>query len=354
MLANDIKQAISGSGTGNLTLGSASSAEHLTVAAHFSDGDLFYYTLEESGVGVERGIGTTSSGALVRSTPLETVVSSVLDNTSPTPLNFTSSAILTVSAISQAFTQHGYFTVAQSVTTANVAALPGRHYELTIAGLTANRNFVLPVPTEIGQQIRVKIVDGNATDELLLVGDTTVTINGGSPASEWSRLFIAGEVVEFRSTSATNWDVVHDGRIPCSASMGDSNLTTWNASTATTPNYDTVNYDNAGIVNLTNDRFDIRRTGLYRFELAAVSNNSPTQTAGCNAGIVSLFKDGVSFFSSRQPAAIASNRIGFLLTASKVLVAGSFYTPVFQHEEASTTFNANPDTTYAAALEIFE
>jgi len=108
--------------------------------------------------------------------------------------------------------------VAITVTTTDVTAQVNKHHVCTIAGLTAERNFILPAPVNYGagkvaDRIRVTVTDGDADYELVIKGDTGITINGGSAATEWSRLFIAGETVELEATSSTNWNVIQDGRI---------------------------------------------------------------------------------------------------------------------------------------------
>ncbi len=108
---------------------------------------------------------------------------------------------------------------AQTITTGDVTGEAEKHYLCTIAGLTASRNLTLPVASEAGQRIRVTILDGDADYELIIKGAATVTINSGAAATEWSRLFQAGESVEFISTSTTNWAVSADARIPCSGYM---------------------------------------------------------------------------------------------------------------------------------------
>jgi hypothetical protein len=84
----------------------------------------------------------------------------------------------------------------------------------------ANRNFVLPAPA-IGDRVEVSIVDGNSTNELIIKGASGVKINKGTAATEWSRLFIAGETVTFVADATDNWQVLVDGRIPCIGTAND-------------------------------------------------------------------------------------------------------------------------------------
>ena len=64
----------------------------------------------------------------------------------------------------------------------------------------------------MGERVGVYVVDGDATYELILKGAASQTINGGTAATEWSRVFIANECVIFRCIAANTWIVEYDGR----------------------------------------------------------------------------------------------------------------------------------------------
>jgi len=94
-----------------------------------------------------------------------------------------------------------------SVTTSNVTGVEGTLHNLDVSGMTANRDFNLPTPAAAGRRVGVRLSVGDATYALLL------KING----SEWSRIFITGEIVIFYSTGtgAGDWAIEQDGRFPC-------------------------------------------------------------------------------------------------------------------------------------------
>ena len=152
-----------------------------------------------------------------------------------------------------------------SPTTADITAVANTRHLVNLSGLTADRNFKLPAGIA-GQIIDIKIITGNDAYELILKGDTNITINGGSTATEWSRLFITGEQVTFLATDATNWVVLHDGRIPCIGQMEliTTSLTTNTAATQTTPNWNNAPINQGNLCDLTNDRFNVRRPGKYK------------------------------------------------------------------------------------------
>ena len=62
-------------------------------------------------------------------------------------------------------------------TTTNVTAAVNTRYFADISGLTADRNFVLPVGTA-GDEIELNITTGDDTYELVIIGNTGISING--------------------------------------------------------------------------------------------------------------------------------------------------------------------------------
>lgn len=99
MLASWTKHDTATTGTGTITLGSAA-AKHTTVGDHFADGELIWYSIED-GNNRENGIGlfTVSGTTLARSTVLETLVSGTYDRTSPTAINLSGSATVSISIL---------------------------------------------------------------------------------------------------------------------------------------------------------------------------------------------------------------------------------------------------------------
>jgi len=147
---------------------------------------------------------------------------------------------------------------AATVTTGNVTAVSGNHYDCTIAGLTADRDFNLPTPGAAGEKIALRILDGDDTYELIIKANST----------EITRVFIAGEYMEFMSygTGAGDWRASQDGRIPCFAEMDriTSNAnTTHSANTKTTVDWNNIPRNRGELADTANDRFNIRRAGQY-------------------------------------------------------------------------------------------
>lgn len=152
-----------------------------------------------------------------------------------------------------------------TITTTSLTGVVGKLHLCTIAGLTANRDFILPSVCAAGDRIGVYIIDGDASFELLLKPATGDTINNGLSGAEWSRLFIANEIVIFKCITANSeWIVERDGRIP---SKGLLRLTTSaTTNTAGTSNYATDNggawtaeVDVGNITDVSTDKIKVRR-----------------------------------------------------------------------------------------------
>ena len=212
-----------------------------------------------------------------------------------------------------------------TITTANLTCAEENVYNCTIAGLTANRNAVLPAPSAAGKQIRINILDGDATYALIIIGDTGVTINGGSAATEWSRLFIANESVTLESTSTSNWQVIDDGRIPCLGIAQRQSAQSITTSTPTKVLIDTSVANIGGIVDVTtNNRIDIRRSGRYDIRLfVSIANSLDDQEAieaelYVDGSLVDFRRNYVSNASANQPASAELNSIISLTAAQYV------------------------------------
>ena len=155
--------------------------------------------------------------------------------------------------------------VSASPTTAGVTGVVGTMHLLDISGLTASRNFTLPATAAVGDRVGGYLTTGDASYELIIIGDTGDTINGGSANTEWSRLFITNECVILRCVTANSaWVVEYDGRIPVVCAMSKAaDQTGISASTETKINVDTVIYDNGSYCDTTNSRINLRRAGNY-------------------------------------------------------------------------------------------
>lgn len=163
-----------------------------------------------------------------------------------------------------------------SPTTSNQTAAVNTRYFADVSGLTANRNFILPAGT-VGDIIELNIKVGDTAFAFIVIGDTGISINGGSTATEWSRLFITGENIRLVADTTSNWQIVTDGRKPCIGKMMLSAADTTNsAATDTLPTWDTKVLDVGEVCDTTNFRFNIRRAGKYYAFGGSYPNGSVT------------------------------------------------------------------------------
>ena len=229
---------------------------------------------------------------------------------------------------------------AQTVTTTDITGAVGQMYVLTIAGLTGNRNLTLPSAAP-GQRVGVYVADGDDTYSIILIGAASQTINGGSAATEWSRVFIKGECVIFLCIAANTWIVESDGRIPCQCKVTlSAAITTNTAATVKEIGFDTESYDIGDIYDhVTNLYMTCRRNGKYAFDGFIYPN----------AGIADqkyygsyLYNDVVASFTKAYCADIRRNSTATPSTLATcaflgqdILAVGDKVVPVFLSEDAN-------------------
>lgn len=141
------------------------------------------------------------------------------------------------------------------------------------AWATADRTYTLPATAAVGDRIGVMVTAGDASHELILTAGSGDTLNGIAGGTEWSRVFITGEVVVMRCVVAnTTWVVEVDGRIPIQArsTAAGSGSTTQSISAATytlvNANLMTEEVDNSSSMGSDGGsklRFTARRAGQF-------------------------------------------------------------------------------------------
>jgi len=186
-------------GTGTLTLGS-SIAQYFAFVAGDDSEEFDYVLIDGDATDVEMGRGaythsgtTFSRDSVERSTNGDALVS-LSSNTHSLYLTPTAKSLDRM-ALQQ---------TANTVTTTDLTCAVNTQHSSTITGLTANRNAVIPAGVA-GDRIQVPVVDGSSTYWLIVIGDTGITINGGTAATEATRMNKAGDFVELVATSTTNW-----------------------------------------------------------------------------------------------------------------------------------------------------
>lgn len=138
-----------------------------------------------------------------------------------------------------------------SPTVDNVTMIAERMNVIDPSSITAARNLTVPVPQYIGQEIAWRLsADAPAVpgQEMILLGAATVTIDGGTAATERTRYFIKNESGRMRATSLTNWELprIWDGRIPCVGVLQHRTVQTIADNTVDPIEHDTVHINVGG------------------------------------------------------------------------------------------------------------
>ena len=214
-----------------------------------------------------------------------------------------------------------------SPTSANQTAAVNTRYFADISGLTANRNFILPAGTA-GDRIELSITVGDNEFAFVIIGDTNIKINNGTAATEWSRLFIDGESITLMATSATNWQVVVDGRIPTLARMhyAGSQVTIPSGGNGTVAALNTVKFDNTpqalttldGALNNSATTITVvstaafRSTGGIRVGSESISYTGKTSTTftGCTRAFA-----GTTAASHSSGASVSQSSVCYITTS---------------------------------------
>lgn len=331
-IKNRVGCATATTGTGTITLGSAESGYQSFTSAYGANANVDI--LIEDGTAWEIARDCTydnSAGTVTRGT-LEA-------SSTGAAINLSGSAKVYVveSANRMQRMVGGYLENSNHDGTANVTGVAGTMHVFT--ALTADRNFTLPSAASTGDRIGLAFPGGSASYEISILSASGDKINNvDCSATEWSSLLIAGEVVIFRciNGSTVDWVVEYDGRIPCYAEMSAGSGGTWNAATLTTPDFSTSVSDVGGLVDLANNRFNVRRSGQYLVTANALSANSPSQTTGVFAGSL-YFNATTNYEGFRSVYAVSSNRIQMDRAAVKSISTGPYYAE-FQHNSTNTTF----------------
>jgi hypothetical protein len=243
----------------------------------------------------------------------------------------------------------------QTITTGNITGEAGQMYVCTIAGLTADRDLTLP-SAQVGERIGVYIVDGDADYALVLKGAASQTINGGTAATEWSRVFIANESVTFLCIAANTWIVETDMRIPCALKMFPATDTTGETAaqytdidlSATTPDYDI-----GGMAVIASDHALIRRAGKYTVQVTGRNVSSITDgsqyylgwdTASGNSATESIYQT--------WPATTTNHVIAYRGEADMALADTIYFK--YRSSEGSKGYDANTLTSFILLREILE
>lgn len=237
-----------------------------------------------------------------------------------------------------------------SPTTNNASAVANTRYFADVSGLTADRNFVLPAPGVAGEFIELSITTGDATYELVIIGDTGVTINGGSAATEWSRLFITGENIKLVATSTSNWQVVVDGRKRCTCRIYGDGPQSLTHNTTTTITLESEAFDVGDIGNTGSNQIVIRRANKYRI-LSGLQFNLVTSALTSARTITSILKGATVI--GRMEAYGATTNVALQPSTEDDFAAGDAITMTgFQNSGSSVPLTYTVMKPYIVVTEV--
>lgn len=336
--ANRVQMTVTGTpGTGTITLNAASSGYQTFGSAHganatvdclFTDGTAWEVardcTYTHSGTTLSRGTLEASSTGSAISLTSAAVVSQIL--TADRGRQLTAAALDHVAG-----------------TDANTTMVVNTMYVVDMsAWATADRTYTLPATAAVGDRVGIMVSSGDASHELLITAASGDTLNGVAGGTEWSRLFITGEVVILRCVAANaTWVVEYDGRIPCVATWqatgSGTNTQSISASTWTKVLDDTFSAEQFDVGSVmgsdgTNIAATIRRAGNYEL-LAGIAVNSIVDQKEAIIGIFLNAEGTPSYRLARLPTS-GTNNIYPKGSISVVAAAGDAYTIAIYHTDS--------------------
>lgn len=262
---NRVKMTVSGTpGTGTITLGSASSGYQSLATAYGADATVDVVITDGTDWEVARDCAYTHSGITLSRGTLE-------ESSTGSALNLTSAAVVAVTSTAARTRTYGAAALGHVAgSDANTTMAVNTLYVVDMsAWATADRTYTLPTTAAVGDRIGVMVTSGNASYELLLTAATSDTLNGVAGGTEWSRVFLTGEVVIMRCVTADSaWVVEYDGRIPCVVFVRNDGTSTQSISATTNAKLqaalDDEVLDNASAWNNSTGTLTARRAGNYR------------------------------------------------------------------------------------------
>lgn len=275
-IKNRVGCATSTTGTGTITLGAAESGYQSFSTAYGADANVDLLIEDGTAWEIARDCTYSHSGGTVTRGTLE-----ASSTGSAISLSGAAKAYVIAGATRLQRMVGGYLEHASHDGTANVTGVVGTLHVFT--GLTADRTFTLPSGASAGDRVGVSFPGGSASYEILLKSASGDKVNNvDCSTTEWSRLFIAGEVVIFRCVdgSTVDWVVEYDGRIPCYVYLSEA-MTISAAWTTTFPAW-TGATNPHGLVDTTNKQVVVRRAGRYivttygAANMASVSGTYPS------------------------------------------------------------------------------
>lgn len=270
---NNVANAVSGTpGTGTITLASAVSGSQSFSTAYGANATVDVFITDGTAWEVARNCTYTHSGTTLTRGTLEA-------SSTGSAISLTSAAVVRVAASADSGRRWDAASLEHSTVTGTsgaISAAVNTLYVADMSGWTADRTLTLPATAAVGDRVGVMASVGDDTYELIITASSGDTINGIAGGTEWSRLFITGEVVILRCVAADSaWVVEQDGRIQAaysvwlSTSATAETAATWCNPTSFSGAWSVIsNVGESG----SNSKFTARRAGRYAIGLRGRCN----------------------------------------------------------------------------------
>jgi len=167
---------------------------------------------------------------------------------------------------------------------ADTTLIVGAMHVFDVGAFTADRTATLPATAAVGDRCGIIVSTGDDAYELLITAASGDTLNGIAGGTEWSRVFITGEVVIFRCISANaTWVAELDGRIPQVGLMrlstnadGESAATFTRPTQAASAGAWTAYVNIGSICSTSGDSMVVRRAGRYNLSYVGLIKDAVT------------------------------------------------------------------------------
>lgn len=283
------------------------------------------------------------------------------DSSTGADIALTSAAIVTVTLSAALGNRIESATLTQVTgTDANTTMAVGNVYVVDMsAWATADRTYTLPAVAAVGDRVSVMVSAGDDSHELIITAASGDTLNGIAGGTEWSRVFITGEVVTMRCVSANAaWIVEVDGRIPQAAKMylssyadGETANTYTLPTAAATPGAWTDEFDNANLTSPSNSRIYTRRAAALNCIVSYVPKDVGTASSTVN---LEIRKNGTTVIGG--PSTIISGNNINRITAGMftILPEGEYLDYYYRTQHGSIGAIGIVTTNWACTFAIFE
>lgn len=346
--ANRVQMTVSGTpGTGTITLGSASSGYRTFASAYGADATVDVLIVDGTAWEVARGCTYTNSGTTLSRGTLES-------SSTGSAISLTSAAIVSVIATADSGRRWDAAALEHSTVTGTsgaISAAVNTLYVADMSGWTADRTLTLPATAAVGDRVGVMVSVGDDAYEWIITAASGDTLNGVAGGTEWSRVFITGEVVVMRCVVANStWVVEQDGRIPCrcemylSADEGSKSAATFNK-----VGLDSSLVNVGDIASTSSERVNIRRAGYYQVGcISSVSLNIN------GAQIGTIYVDAAEYRRVARASTISSTSAGIASGAIGMQLAVDKYIELYLWHDAGTQTHNGGDVADSNRLSVAE